>query len=105
MEQESIEAELEGYMEAGAQFSALPGTLKLKLGNKPEAWEKMLREFCYQRQKAWEGCPASKLVKSVVEYYEQLLNYSLEHLMVRSMLDQRNLVHSFNSLINLSFLV
>lgn len=82
MEQENIEVELENYLESGATWQSLPATIRLQLGGKPDVWDKIMLDYLYQHQRPYDASCASRLVKNEVEYYESLMSYSAEHLMV-----------------------
>eukprot|EP00047_Mylnosiga_fluctuans_P004767 m.236504 g.236504 ORF g.236504 m.236504 type:complete len:826 (+) comp12981_c0_seq1:40-2517(+) len=74
--------DLEMYILQGYTFAKLPMPLKQALGNSKREWEKAVVEYSLSHQLRWKKNIVRKILEDEKKYYNELLRYSREHLML-----------------------
>ncbi|XP_062506716.1 protein FAM91A1-like isoform X2 [Corticium candelabrum] len=73
---------VEFHIRNNYSWTKLPITIKQLLGHSQKSWEKAVLEYSIRNQLRWKGNIVRHVVKDERKYYEQLLQYSRDHLML-----------------------
>ena len=74
--------ETESYLEKNFAWSKLPSHVKLSFGNSHREWEKAVIEYNIKNQRRWKRSVVRQVLKDEKKYYEDLIEYSRNHLML-----------------------
>ncbi|KAK3746262.1 hypothetical protein QZH41_016510 [Actinostola sp. cb2023] len=82
MARQSFNADLEFHIRQNYPWSRLPASVKQTLGNSQKEWEKSVFEYSVKNQLRYRGNVVKHVRKDEKKYYEDLLHYSRQHLML-----------------------
>ncbi|XP_046858487.1 protein FAM91A1-like [Xenia sp. Carnegie-2017] len=82
MARNSQALDLEFHIRNNYPWSKLPPSVKQSLGNNQREWERNVLEFSVKNQLRYKGNLVRHIRKDDKKYYEDLLSYSREHLML-----------------------
>ncbi|GBN30276.1 Protein FAM91A1 [Araneus ventricosus] len=77
-----MSADVEAYIRQKCPYSKLPPSIKQILGDSPREYEKLVINFSIKNQLRFRGNLVRSMKKDERGYYEELLRYSREHLML-----------------------
>ncbi|GAB1599980.1 protein FAM91A1-like [Argonauta hians] len=77
-----MNSDVEDHIRQNTPWSKLPGLVKQSLGNSQKEYEKVVVEFSVKNQLRYKGNIVKTFRKDERRYYEELLCYSREHLML-----------------------
>lgn len=77
-----MNSDIEMYVRQNCSWSKLPPTVKQILGNSQKEYEKFVIHFSIKNQLRYRGNLVRSVKKDERGYYEELLRYSREHLML-----------------------
>lgn len=78
----SITADVELHIRSNTSWAKLPSTVKASLGNAPGLYEKAINDYSVKNQLRWRSNMVRHVMKDERKYYEVVLQYSQEHLML-----------------------
>lgn len=79
---EAEQEELENYITKKGSWGSLPERAKKLVGNSEQAWRAYVLRYSIQHQLRWRTNLVREIVSSEKSYYEDLVKWSREHLMV-----------------------
>ncbi|CAL1270776.1 unnamed protein product [Larinioides sclopetarius] len=77
-----MSSDVEAYIRQKCPYSKLPPSIKQILGDSPREYEKLVINFSIKNQLRFRGNLVRSMKKDERGYYEELLRYSREHLML-----------------------
>ncbi|KAG8181508.1 hypothetical protein JTE90_018745 [Oedothorax gibbosus] len=77
-----MSGDLEGYIRQKCPFSKLPPSIKQVIGDSQKEYEKLVINYSVKNQLRFRGNLVRSVKKDERKYYEELLQYSKEHLML-----------------------
>ncbi|KAK6188765.1 hypothetical protein SNE40_004877 [Patella caerulea] len=77
-----MNADVEKHIRQNHQWSILPANVKQSLGNTQREYEKAITSFSVKNQLRFKGNLVRQIMKDERRYYEQVISYSREHLML-----------------------
>lgn len=77
-----MNSDVETFVRQGIPWQKLPTTIKQLLGNTEKEYNKCIIQFSIKNQLRFRGNLVRSVKKNEMSYYEELLRYSREHLML-----------------------
>ncbi|EDO47478.1 predicted protein [Nematostella vectensis] len=82
MARPSLNADVEFHIRHNYPWSRIPASVKQTLGNSQREWEKCVFDYSVRNQLRYRGNIVRHVRKDEKKYYEDLLQYSRQHLML-----------------------
>ncbi|XP_065061970.1 protein FAM91A1-like [Rhopilema esculentum] len=77
-----LNAEVETHIKQNCQWTKLPQSIKQTLGNNPKHYDKCVIEYSVKNQLRYKGNLVRHVKRDERKYYEELVTYSRQHLML-----------------------
>jgi hypothetical protein len=85
----SLNKDVELHIRQNFSWAKLPASVKQLLGNSLKSWEKAVSEYSVRNQLRWRGNIVRHVIRDERKYYEDLLQYSRDHLMVNKLINSK----------------